>query len=91
MNFLLRELKNTGNVIYIDNILVFTKTIEEYHDVVNWVLAILGKNKLTLQSKKHLFHQTKIDYLDIIISKNSIEIDSEKVKEVTKWPKLKDK
>ena len=48
MNFLLRELKNTGNVIYIDNILVFTKTIEEYHDVVNWVLAILGKNKLTL-------------------------------------------
>jgi len=91
MNFLLRELKNTGNVIYIDNILVFTKTIEEYHDVVNWVLAILEKNKLTLQSKKHLFHQTKIDYLDIIISKNSVEIDPEKVKKVTKWPKLKDK
>jgi len=35
-------------VVYMDNILIFTKTLEEHCNIVNQVLAILEKNKLTL-------------------------------------------
>ena len=49
MDFMLWELINIGKVIvYIDNILIFTKTIQEHHNIVNPVLVILKKNKLTL-------------------------------------------
>jgi len=36
-----------------DNILIFTKTIEENYNIIDYVLAILERNKLTLQSKKY--------------------------------------
>ena len=74
-----------------DNILIFTKTIEENYNIIDYVLAILERNKLTLQSKKYQFHKTKIDYLDIIISKDSAEIDTTKIKGVTEWLESKDK
>jgi len=86
MDSMLWELINTGKVIvYIDDILIFTKTIEEYHNIVNPILIILKRNKLTLQSKKCQFHKIKIDYLGIIISRDNIEVDPTKIKEVTEW------
>jgi len=36
-----------------DNILIFIKTIEEYHNIVNHILTILERKKLILQSKKY--------------------------------------
>ena len=82
MDSMLWELINTEKVIvYMDNILIFTKTIEERYNIVNCILAILERNKLTLQFKKCQFYKMKIDYLDIIISKNSV--DMTKIKGVT--------
>ena len=82
MDSMLWELINTEKVIvYMDNILIFTKTIEECCNIVNCILAILERNKLTLQFKKCQFYKMKIDYLDIIISKNSV--DMTKIKGVT--------
>ena len=74
-----------------DDILTFTKTIEENYNIIDCILAILERNKLTLQSKKYQFHKTKIDYLDVIISKDSAEVDPTKIKGVTEWLEPKDK
>jgi len=52
------------------------------YGIVKEVLKILSDNKLLIQTKKCHFHQTKIDYLGVIISKNSIEVDSIKIKGV---------
>jgi len=41
MDSMLWELINTEKaIIYMDNILIFTKTIEEHHNIVNHILAI---------------------------------------------------
>ena len=57
MDSLLWELINTEKiVVYMRNILIFTETLEEHCNIVDQVLAILEKNKLTLQSKKYLFY-----------------------------------
>jgi len=73
-------------VVYMDNILIFSKTMEEYKNIVKEILQILANNKLLLYSKKCQFHQTKIDYLGIIISQDSVETNPTKVKGVADWP-----
>jgi len=57
MDFLLWKLINIEKiVVYIDNILIFTKSIAEHYNIVNQVLTILEKNMVILQSKKYLFY-----------------------------------
>jgi len=83
MDTLFRDLINQGRVvIYMDDILIFSKTLEEHSGTVKEVLKILSNNKLSIQTKKCCFHQTKIDYLGVIISKNSVEVDPIKIKGV---------
>jgi len=73
-------------VIYMDDILIFTQTIEEYRDIVRQVLQILADNQLLLYPKKCKFHQTKIKYLGVILLQDSIEANPTKIKGVADWP-----
>jgi len=87
MDILFCELIITGKiVIYMDNILIFTQTMDEHKNIVKQVLQILADNKLSLHPKKCKFYQTKIDYLGVIISQDSIEADPTKTKGVADWP-----
>jgi len=57
MDTLFRDLINQGRVvIYMDDILIFSKTLEEYSGIVKEVLKILSDNKLSIQTKKCCFH-----------------------------------
>jgi len=69
-------------VIYIDNILIFSQTMDEHRSIVKQVLQILADSKLLLHPKKCKFHQTKIEYLGVILSQDSIETDPTKMKGV---------
>jgi len=92
MDTLFCELIMTGKiVIYMDNILIFTQTIEEHRDIVRRVLQILADNKLSLHPKKCKFHQTKVDYLGVILSQNSVEANPTKIKGVANWPEPRDR
>ena len=55
-------------VIYIDDILIFTQMIDEHKSIVRQVLQILADNKLLLHLKKCKFHQTKVEYLGVVLS-----------------------
>jgi len=55
-------------VIYIDDILIFTQMIDEHKSIVRQVLQILADNKLLLYLKKCKFHQTKVEYLGVVLS-----------------------
>ena len=57
MDMLFCELIISGKiVIYMDDILIFTQTIEEHRSIVQQVLQILANNKLLLYPKKYKFH-----------------------------------
>jgi len=57
MDMLFCELIISGKiVIYMDDILIFTQTIEEHRSIVQQVLQILANNKLSLYPKKYKFH-----------------------------------
>ena len=69
-------------VVYLDNILIFTKTEEEHERAVRRVLEILTEHKLFLCLEKCEFHQKQIEYLGLVISENKVVMDPVKVTRV---------
>ena len=72
-------------MVYLDDILIFTQILEEYHKVVYRVLEILAKHKLFLYSKKCKLDKLYIKYFCLVISVDQVEIDSIKIARVCDW------
>jgi hypothetical protein len=73
-------------VVYLDDILIFTETLDEHREVTRRVLEILEKHKLYLRADKCEFEKTTVEYLGVIISHNSVAMDPVKIAGVTEWP-----
>jgi len=73
-------------VVYLDDILIFTETLEEHRKITRRILELLEKHKLYLRSDKCEFEKTTIEYLGVTISHNSVAMDPVKIAGVTEWP-----
>ena len=72
--------------MYLNDILIFTKTIAEHCCIFHTVLECLPKHRLFLQHDKCNFETTTIEYLGLVISEGDIRMDPVKVVGVTEWP-----
>jgi len=80
MNNIFRTLIAKGIVVvYLDDILIFTRTEEEHEQVVQRVLEILAEHKLFLHPEKYEFHQKQIKYLGLVILENKVVMDPVKI------------
>ena len=87
MDDIFEELISEGNgVVYLDDILIFTETLEEHQAIEQWVLELMRKHKLYLKLEKCEFEKTTIKYLSIVISENRISMDLVKIAGVQEWP-----
>src|SRR6266536_1210563 len=87
MNEIFQDLISEGVVcIYLDDILVFSKTLEEHRHVIRLVLERLRQYCLYLKPEKCEFEKTWIEYLGLIILEGKAEMDPVKVKAVSGWP-----
>jgi len=87
MNNIFRTLIAKGIiVVYLDNILIFTKIEEEHKRAVWRVLEILAEHKLFLCLEKCKFYGKQIEYLGLVIPKNKVAMDPVKVTGVHNWP-----
>ena len=66
-------------VVYLDDILIFTKTEEDHAQAVRQVLQVLKENKLFLCLEKCKFYKQWIEYLGLVISENKVSMDPVKV------------
>jgi len=60
LNNILSEKIDRGVVVYINDILIYTKMEEEHIDLVRWVLQKLIENILYVKIDKCLFHVPKV-------------------------------
>jgi hypothetical protein len=87
MNEIYEDLITQGVVsIYLDDILIFTSTLEEHRPISRMVMERLRKHKLYLRHKKCKFEKTCIEYLGVIISHNKVKMDPVKIAGVSEWP-----
>jgi hypothetical protein len=92
MNEIFQDLIMEGVVcVYIDDILIYTRTLEEHRHISQLVMERLRKHKLYLRLDKCEFEQTRIEYLSLIISEGQVEMDPVKVAGVVDWPKPQNK
>jgi len=80
-------------MVYINDILIFTKTEEGHDEIVQEVLRRLRANDLFLKPEKCFFKQWEIEFLGLIIGPNGVKMDPSKVEGITNWPtptKVKD-
>src|ERR1044071_3872166 len=83
MNDVLRPLIGKIVVIYLDNIVVYTKrSLEQHIKDVEEVLKLIQKATLQIKIKKCIFFQEEIHFFGHKISQHSIATDPEKVEAI---------
>ena len=85
MNDTLREFLDQFCMVYIDNILIYSKTKAEHREQVRKVLKKLKEAGLYAKPEKCEFNIKKTTFLGFIISANSIEMDLAKIEAVINW------
>ena len=73
-------------IIYLDDIIIFSKTCSEHLDRLKAVFAKITEAGLRLKPKKCEFFKTCVEYLGHIVSKNGIKINPKKIEAIIKWP-----
>jgi hypothetical protein len=67
-------------IIYLDNILIFYKTEEEYKKYIKKILRKLIDENLRIKIEKTEFHAKEVDFLGFIIDREGIK----KIKKIKK-------
>ena len=76
-------------IIYLDDIIVFSKTPEEHVERLAAVFDKISKAGLKFKPSKCEFFKSRINYLGHIVSRNGIETDPKKIEAIQKWPRPK--
>ncbi|KAK3514965.1 hypothetical protein QTP86_005087, partial [Hemibagrus guttatus] len=86
INGVFQDLLGKWVIAYIDNILVYSTSMEEHVRHVREVLFRLQQHHLYVKPEKCEFHQTTVTFLGYVISRQGVEMDVVKVQAVTEWP-----
>jgi hypothetical protein len=86
LNDVLREHLDNFVVIYLDDILIYSRNVRDHIQHVRLVLAKLHAAELQVNLKKCVFHATEVEFLGYVISRDGIRMDSSKVQAVLAWP-----
>ena len=66
-------------IIYLDDILIFSKTEEEYKRYIKKILKKLIDENLRIKTEKTEFHAKEVDFLGFIIGREEIKIDKKNI------------
>jgi len=73
-------------IIYLDDILIYSKTMKEHHKHLRVVLDVLREHKLYAKLSKCHLYQDKVSFLGHVVSAEGVEMEPEKVKAIRDWP-----
>jgi hypothetical protein len=85
MNKVFMEYLDKLVVVFIDDILIFSKNEEEHDEYLRLVLQKLRENQLYAKLSKCEFWLKEVLFLGHIISEGGILVDPSKVKDVLSW------
>src|SRR5882724_513677 len=85
MNHIFQDMTDIFVVIYLDDILIFSDSLEDHWVHVQCILEHLCEYNLHSKPEKCLFHMQKIEFLGFIVTPTGISMDSTKTDTVSVW------
>ena len=86
MNHVLRHYIGKFVVVYFDDILVYSKSLEEHECHLRDVLSTLRLEHLFANLKKCELCTTSVTFLGFVVNENGLQVDEAKVKAIQDWP-----
>ena len=86
MNLVLKEENFEQCLIYLDDILIFSKTEDEHFCRLANILEKLRKANLKLSPSKCMFLKEEVSYLGHVVDKEGLKTDPNKTKVIKEWP-----
>ena len=73
-------------IVFLDDVLIFSETLEEHVAHVKQVLSRLRDYGLTCNLKKCEFHASSLSFLGFVISPEGVSMDPDRIIAITEWP-----
>ena len=86
MQRVLQQRLGTTVMVFIDDILIYTKTVEEHEEVVRWLLRRLSEEGYYANPEKCEFFMREVSFLGHVINEAGFHVQQHKVKAVAAWP-----
>ena len=90
MEHCLQDISSKECCIYLDDIIVFSSTVEEHVHRLERVFKRLQNCGLKLKPSKCSFFQNSVKYLGHVISEKGVHTDPDKIESLLTWPRPKD-
>jgi hypothetical protein len=69
-------------IVYLDDILIFSKTEEEHKGHIKKILRKLINENLRIKIEKTEFHAKEVDFLGFVIDQEGVKMDKKKIQTV---------
>lgn len=86
MNDILMEHVNVRCAIYLDDVLVYSPTLEDHVRDVDLVLGALRKHKMYPKITKCRSARTRLEYLGYSVGEDGIRPSTDKINDIVHWP-----
>ncbi len=86
INNVIRAYLDLTAIAYLDNILIYSKTLEEHIPYMQDVLTCLLQAGLLLKPEKCEFYKTSVEFLGFIVTTKGVYISPEKIQAIQEWP-----
>ncbi|GKC38897.1 putative mitochondrial protein [Tanacetum coccineum] len=86
MNEVFRPYQRKFVLVFFDDILVYSNSLEEHREHLSIIFACLHEQKLFCNRKKCSFTQENIEYLGHIVSHEGVAADPSKISAMLNWP-----
>ena len=86
MNTIFGDLLDVYIVVYLDDILIFSSSLEEHRDHVKEVLRRLRRHGLYAKAEKCVWEQDSVEFVGFHCSAKGLRMSEDKVRSILDWP-----
>jgi hypothetical protein len=85
MNVIFKEYLDKFVIVFLDDIIIYSRSEEEHEKHLNMVLQVLREHQLYAKLSKCSFYHNQIHYLGHIVSEEGIVVDPENIEAIRVW------
>ena len=86
MQEVFHELLDTCALVYLDDVLIYSRTVDEHDKHLTRVLQLLREHKLYAKLSKCELYQSRISFLGHMLSSEGVHMETSKVDAIQGWP-----